>query len=194
MTKLSVAFKTSSDTAVSLELDTDDGRGSIVGSIYEHGVTSYDELVDAMVEDIKDRIREGVLDDYSLDLLEDSSIKKVAKRTINENGYDTIRNFEAVNDDDLDHITYMQLTDLGQCDDEINDLIVKSDLLSDYQKQAWQTIRTWWNENQLKAVSSDYEVNKVIEAFYTLSKGNVYSTYTCDTYTTYDLLEFMVND
>ena len=194
MTKLSVAFKTSSDTAVSLELDTDDGRGSIVGGIYEHGVTSYDELVDDMVEDIKDRIREGVLDDYSLDLLEDSSIKEVAERTINENGYDTVEDFEAVNDDDLDHITYMQSTALGQCDDDINDLIVESDLLSDYQKQAWQTIRTWWNENQLKAVSSDYEVNKVIEAFYTLSKGNVYSTYTCDTYTTYDLLEFMVND
>lgn len=194
MTKLSVAFKTSSDTAVSLELDTDDGRGSIVGGIYEHGVTSYDELVDDMVEDIKDRIREGVLDDYSLDLLEDSGIKEVAERTINENGYDTIKDFETINDDDLDHITYMQSTALGQCDDEINDLIVKSDLLSDYQKQAWQTIRTWWNENQLKAVSSDYEVNKVIEAFYTLSKGNVYSTYTCDTYTTYDLLEVMVND
>jgi len=194
MTKLSVAFKTSSDTAVSLELDTDDGRGSIVGGIYEHGVTSYNELVDDMVEDIKDRIREGVLDDYSLDLLEDSSIKEVAERTINENGYDTVKDFEAVNDDDLDHITYMQSTDLGQCDDEINDLIVKSDLLSDYQKQAWQTIRTWWNENQLEAVSSDYEVNKVIKAFYTLSKGNVYSTYTCDTYTIYDLLEVMVND
>jgi len=130
MTKLSVAFKTSSDTAVSLELDTDDGRGSIVGGIYEHGVTSYNELVDDMVEDIKDRIREGVLDDYSLDLLEDSSIKEVAERTINENGYDTVKDFEAVNDDDLDHITYMQSTDLGQCDDEINDLIVKSDLLS----------------------------------------------------------------
>lgn len=185
--KLEKAFKTSSDTAVSLELNTEEGYNSIVGGIYERGLTSYDELLEDMINNLKDIIQNGLIDGYTLDSLENSSIKEVAKCTLDEDGCESVWGYEAVNDDDPDKIIYMESISLGQCDDDIDEVIAESDLLSDSQKQAWKTIKAWWKENQLKTPSIDEsKVSEVVKAFNILSDRN---TLSID-----DLLDGMVND
>ena len=170
MSKKVVAFKTSADTLVTLEfqpVSNDHDYTSMCGNIYQRGTTTHNDAISYLMETLKDALQDG--DEGLLDRIEGESLEDIAENEVALEGLCDLMDYEDYNDDDDDNIVYVQAASAGQCDEDINDLVKDSKLLTDTQKHAWKTVQDYWRVNHL----SNKKVNntKVIAALDELDSG-----------------------
>ena len=170
MSKKVVAFKTSVDTLVTLEFEPvseTKSYNSICGNIYQRGTTTHDEVISTLIETLKDAPQAG--DEGLLNQVEGESLEDIAENEVALDGLWDLMDYEDYNADDDNNVIYVQATSMGQCDEDINDLVKDSKLLTDTQKHAWKTVRDYWGVNHLSNKKVDN--TKVIAALDELDSG-----------------------